>query len=129
MGHQDLQAARGVARAEGEAEGEQDTPSRTGISRGGGGGGGGDWGGEGGGGDDMCKHGGVDADHLDHIWDYEAVPAQEVDVVSMDLVGLDVEDVAATVDEWYERLRGGGMLLGLECVCCSCFPSVFLMCS
>ena len=108
-------------RAEAEAEGEQDTPTRTSTSRGGGGGGGGDGGGGGGEGsvgDDMCKHGGVDVDHLDQVWDYDAVPAREVDVVSMDLVGLDVEDVAATVDEWYERLRGGGMLLGLECVCC-----------
>lgn len=69
-------------------------------------------------GDDMCKHAGVDVDHLEQVWHYDAVPAEEVDVVSMDLVGLDVEDVAATVDEWYERLRGGGMLLGLECVCC-----------
>jgi hypothetical protein len=111
-------------RAEAEAEGEQDTPTRTSTSRGGGGGGGGGGGDGGGGGgegsvgDDMCKHGGVGVDHLDQVWDYDAVPARKVDVVSMDLVGLDVEDVAATVDEWYERLRGGGMLLGLECVCC-----------
>ena len=111
-------------RAEAEAEGEQDTPRRSSTSigsvagAGGGGGYGGGGGGEGSVGDDMCKHGGVDVDHLDQVWDYDAVPAREVDVVSMDLVGLDVEDVAATVDEWYERLRGGGMLLGLECVCC-----------
>jgi hypothetical protein len=58
-------------------------------------------------GDDMCKHAGVDEDHLEQVWHYDAVPAEEVDVVSMDLVGLDVEDVAATVDEWYELLRGG----------------------
>ncbi len=57
-------------------------------------------------GDDMCKHAGVDVDHLEQVWHYDAVPAEEVDVVSMDLVGLDVEDVAATVDEWYELLRG-----------------------
>ena len=61
-------------------------------------------------GDDMCKHAGVDVDHLEQVWHYDAVPAEEVDVVSIDLVGLDVEDVedvAATVDEWYELLRGG----------------------
>ena len=27
-------------------------------------------------------------------------------------MGLAVEDVAATVDEWHERLQAGGMLIG-----------------
>ena len=61
-------------------------------------------------GDDMCKHAGVDVDHLEQVWHYDAEPADEVDVVSIDLVALDVLDVevgAATVDEGYYLLRGG----------------------